>query len=121
MIHVVALSAADRRLLRERWAQHGNSHRRMLAALADVGADDARARLNALRTVEKTFNLDLAEICHRHARRNDALTHPIERLVIEFITEERHTEADAQLWVLPDRVRQVRELMDGKFGSELKS
>lgn len=121
MTHVVALSAADRRLLRERWAQHGNSHRKMLAALADLGADEAVGRLNALRKIEKSFNLDLAEICHRHARRNDALTHPIERLVIEFITEERHTEQDAQLWVLADRVRQVRELMDGKFGSELKS
>ncbi|MGH7449667.1 MAG: hypothetical protein ACREK1_02790 [Longimicrobiales bacterium] len=113
MTHIVCLSPADRRLLCARFDQHGNSHRRMVAALADAGADDAGARLLALRFIEQRYDLDLAEICARHARRNDGGTHPIERLVLEFITEERHSENETQLWIMPDRVRQVRELMDG--------
>lgn len=118
MIHVVRLTAADRRLLCARWDEHGNSHRRMFDVLAEAGAADAGARLLALRTIEKRYDLDLAEICHRHAKRQDASTHPIERLVIEFIAEERHVEEGTQLWVMPDRVRQVRELMNGKLVGE---
>jgi hypothetical protein len=118
MIHVVRLTAADRRLLCARWDEHGNSHRRMFDALADVGADDASARLIALRSIERRYDLDLAEICYRHAKRQDASTHPIERLVIEFIAEERHVDDGPQLWVMADRVRQVRELMNGKLVGE---
>jgi hypothetical protein len=115
MIHVVCLSPADRRLLCTRFDEHGNSHRRMFSALTEAGAADAGARLLALRSVERRYDLDLAEICARHARRNDGATHPIERLVLEFITEERHLEDETQLWVMPERVRQVRDLMDGRL------
>ena len=115
MIHIVCLSPADRRLLCSRFDEHGNSHVRMFDELTKAGADDAGARLLALRSIEKRFDLDLAEICARHARRNDGSTHPIERLVLEFITEERHAEDETQLWVMPDRVRQVRDLMDGSL------
>lgn len=121
MTHIVCLSPADRRLLCARFDEHGNSHRRMFDALAESGADEAGARLLALRAVEKRYDLDLAEICARHARRNDGSTHPIERLVLEFITEERHTEDETQLWVMPDRVRQVRDLMDGRLVGEAES
>lgn len=115
MLHVVCLAARDRRLLRARWHEHANSHRSMLHALLELGADDDCARLNALRAIEKQYDLDLAEICYRHERRNAGTTHPIERLVLDFITEERHDEDDSRLWVLPDRVQQVRELMAGRF------
>lgn len=121
MIQIVCLSPADRRLLCARFDEHGNSHRRMFDALAEQGADDAGARLLALRTIEKHYNLDLAEICARHARRNHGSTHPIERLVLEFITEERHTEHETQLWIMPERVRQVRDLMDGRLVGEAES
>ena len=119
---IVCLCASDQSLLLARWAEHANSHRRMLDALWEVGADEAAARLIALRTIEKRFDLDLAEICHRHARRADARTHPIEKLVLEFIAEERSADEDSapQLWILPDRVRQVRELMDGKLVGDLE-
>jgi hypothetical protein len=117
---VVCLTAADQGLLRARFAQHGNSHRRMFAALCEAGADDAGARLMALRHVERRFDLDLAEICHRHAHRNREQTHPIERLVIEFIAEERRAGGAVQLWVMPQRVRQVRELMAGKLVSDFE-
>ncbi|CAN5642226.1 hypothetical protein BH23GEM10_BH23GEM10_03860 [soil metagenome] len=109
---VVRLTASDCRLLRARWAEHDNSQRRMMQALTEAGSKSA-TRLDALRRIEKRFDLDLAEICYRHARRNDA--HPIERLVLEFIAEERHEPDDTQLWILPGNVRQVRELMDGKL------
>jgi hypothetical protein len=111
-MQVVCLSAADRRLLRTRFAKHGNSQCSMLGALEEAGAHECRARLAALRRIEKRFDLDLAEICHRHARRND--THPIERCVLDFITEERRTASEMQLWVMPDRVREVRDFMQDK-------
>lgn len=120
-MHVVCLTASDQSLLRARWAEHGNSHRRMLDALAEAGAADALARLSALRNIEKRYNLDLAEICHRHARRADACTHPIERFVLDFIAEERPGNDDGQLLIMPDRVRQVRELMNGKLVGEPES
>ena len=121
MTHIVCLSPADRRLLCSRFDEHGNSHSRMFDALAEAGADEAGARLLALRTIEKRYDLDLAEICSRHSRRNDGSTHPIERLVLEFITEERHTEDETQLWIMPERVRQVRDLMDGRLVGEAES
>lgn len=120
-MQIVRLTASDRCLLCARWTEHGNSQRRMLDALSEAGAGDAGARLSALRSIEKRFNIDLAEICHRHDRRNDERTHPIERMVVEFITEERHADDESQLWVLPDRVRQVRELMDGKLVGDRES
>jgi hypothetical protein len=119
MIQVVALSTADRRLLCRRFREHGNSQRRMLGALAEAGAHDCSARLAALRRIERQYDLDLAEICHRHARRHDGGTHPIERFVLDFIAEERRVVDDTLLWVLPERVRQVRDLMDGKQVGDL--
>jgi hypothetical protein len=120
-MNVVCLSSSDRRLLYARFAEHGNSYRRMFDALQEAGADDACARLFALRRVEKQFDLDLAEICHRHVHRNDERTHPIERAVVDFIAEERHASGDAQLWVVPEHVQQVRELMDGKLVGDRES
>jgi hypothetical protein len=110
---VVCLSSFDRGLLRARWKEHDNSHLRMLDSLEQMNAFDAIARLKALRSIEKHFNIDLAEICHRHAARADA--HPIEKIVLDFITEERAAGDELQLWIMPDRVKQVRELMDGKL------
>jgi hypothetical protein len=120
-MHVVCLSASDRGLLCARYAQHGNSHRRMFDALREAGASDACARVTALRRVEQQFDVDLAEICHRHAHRNDEDTHPIERLVMDFIAEEHQHGADPQLWIMPERVQQVRELMDGKLVGDRES
>lgn len=121
MTHVVCLTVTDQRLLLARWAEHDNSQRRMLDALSEAGAADAGARLLALRRIEKRYDLDLAEICHRHAHRNDERTHPIERMVLDFIAEERLLAEEPQLIILPDRVRQVRELMNGKLVGEPES
>jgi hypothetical protein len=118
MIHIVRLTASDRQLLRARFTQHGNSHRRMRAAIAESGSVETGRRLEALRSIERRYDLDLAEICHRHARRQHAGTHPIERMVLDFIAEERLDDTGAQLWIMPDRVQQVRELMDGRLVGE---
>jgi hypothetical protein len=120
-MQVVCLTASDRHLLCARFTRHGNSHRRMFASLREAGADEAGERLTALRRLERRFDLDLAEICHLHQRRNEDGTHPIERLVVEFVTEERLAADELQLWILPERVRQLRELMDGKLVGDLES
>jgi len=121
MTHIVALTASDRRLLVARFEEHGNSHMRMLEALVEAGAKETGARLVALRSIERRYDLDLAEICVLHARRNDARTHPIERIVVDFIAEEHHGDEETHLWILPDRVRQIRELMDGRLVGEPES
>ncbi|HSJ23785.1 MAG TPA: hypothetical protein VK929_03805 [Longimicrobiales bacterium] len=121
MMHVVCLSSADCRLLCARYAEHGNSIRRMIDALREAGASDAAARMAALRRVEREFDLDLAEICHRHAHRHDHGGSAMERLVVDFVAEERINGDDVQLWVMPGRVRQIRELMDGKLVGDLES
>lgn len=116
---VVALSAADQRLLTARFAEHDNSHRRMRDALADAGATDAVARLEALRRVEYHFNLDLGLICNRHARRNAPDTHPLERALIGYLTEVRLDEHGWEvLWVLPERARQLDDLLHGRLVRE---
>lgn len=121
MMDVVCLSASDRRLLCARFTEHENSHPRMIDALGDVAAG-TKASLHALRCLERRFDLDLAEICHRHARRQDADTHPIERAVLDFIAEERMLPAgDVRLFILPQRVRQLRELMEGRLFVERES
>jgi hypothetical protein len=118
MTHIVCLTAADRHLLCARYELHENSHRRMFASLTEAGSTDASARLLALRKIERRYDLDLAEICHRHSRRLDVRTHPIERMVLDFIAEEKHVESGTQLWIMPARVQQVRELMAGRLVGE---
>ena len=117
-MNVVALSAFDRGLLTARFAQHANSHRRMRSALLEVDAHDALDRLDALRRLEKRFAVDLASVCWRHERRDHTGTHPIERFVIDYITEPGHGERGDELWVLLDRLREVRDLMEGRLVGE---
>lgn len=116
---VIALTFADRRLLATRFSEHGNSHRIMRESLLQKGAEDLALRLEALRSVERAFDLDLGLVCHLYEHRTDEGRHPIEKLVVEFITDvhasiaKGATDGDEMLWVLPDRVRQVRDLMQG--------
>ena len=116
-MNVVCLSVPDRQLLMVRFAQHGNSHRRMRRALAEAGV--AVGRLDALRRMEHRFQIDLGSLCHRWGRRDLAQTHPLERLVVNYITETRQCGAgEDELWVLLDRVAEVRELMEGRLVGE---
>lgn len=118
-MEVVALSAADQRLLFSRYAEHANSHRRMRDALRDAGATEAAARLDALRRMERHFDLDLGLICHRFARRAAPDTQPLERAIIDWLTEVRADESGHELlWVLPERARQLDDLMNGRLVGE---
>ena len=118
-MQVISLTASDCRVLAARYAEHGNSHRRMRDALREAGAAEVCERLTALRALERRFDVDLGEVCGRYQRRADPKTHPIERLVIRFITEERH--GGDHVWVLLDRVRQLRELKEGRLVGEPES
>jgi hypothetical protein len=113
-VDVVCLSSADRQLLSARFAEHGNSHRRMASALEEAGAGEALERLTALRRVERRFAIDLGSLCHRYERRNDPAVHPIERMVLSYVACRRlSADGSEELWVLVDRVREVRELIEG--------
>ncbi len=112
---VVALTFTDRRLLAARYEQHGNSHLAMRNALVQDGQAETAVLLDALRAVERTFDLDLGLVCHLFEHRGDPDRHPIEKLVIDFITDVQSGDADELLWILPDRVRQVRDLMQGRL------
>ena len=118
-MRVVCLTAADRRLLAARFAEHANSHRRMRTAFLDAGAASAVDRLDLLRRLEHRFRIDLGSVCHRFERRDRPETHPIERMVLNYVAE-LHASADGapELWVLLDRVEEIRELMEGRLVGE---
>jgi hypothetical protein len=121
-MEVVCLTDQDRRLLAARFGEHANSQRRMKTALLEAGAAAAAARLAALRLLERRYDIDLGEICHRYGRRNLPETHPIERFVMSYIAEERPPcNGGCELWVLLDRLHQVRELMEGRLVGEPES
>jgi hypothetical protein len=118
-VNIVCLSRTDRSLLGARFAEHGNSHRRMREAFSEAGPEDTVARLDTLRRLERTFEIDLGSLCHRFEKRNLPETHPVERMVVDYITETRVTaEGREELWVKLDRVARVRELMDGRLVGE---
>jgi hypothetical protein len=118
-VNVVCLSERDRQLLMDRFAEHGNSHRRMRSALADAGVAQAVDRLDALRRLEHHFRIDLGSLCHRWGRRERPETHPIERFVVNYIAQTRRRDAgEEELWVRLDRVGEIRELMEGRLVGE---
>ncbi|MFS8639193.1 MAG: hypothetical protein FWJ74_13975 [Gemmatimonadota bacterium] len=112
-MNVVCLSAEDCRLLARRFAEHGNSHRRMAGALKEAGELETLRRVGALRRLEASFEIDLGSLCHRFARRNHPSTHPLERMVLTYIATWKHRPDGAgELWIHLDRVREVRELIE---------
>lgn len=118
---VVSLSLGDRGLLAARFARHANSHRRMRAALLEAGAKDAVERLDALRALERRFEVDLGSVSWRYERRDEDGTHPLERYIIDYIAELHRTGDDEVLWVNLDRVREIRDLMQGRLVGEPES
>lgn len=112
MEQVVRLTELEYRLLAARYAEHDNSNARMRGALLEAGAADAAARLAALRMVERSFAIDLGSLCHRFLRRDEATTHPLERMVLSYVASWTRCPQDGeQLLVRVDRVLQVRELI----------
>jgi hypothetical protein len=117
-MHVVRLTANDARLLAARFTQHGNSQRRMRAALEEAGAAAGAARLVALRAMERTFGVDLGQVCALYVRRDDSALHPVERSVIEYITATHRSAAGDDILLLLDNLWRVRELMEGRLVAE---
>jgi hypothetical protein len=114
-VDVVRLTTQDCSALAARYEEHGNSHRRMAAALREAGAAEALERLRALRRLEHHFDVDLGSFCHRFRHRDDAETHPIERWLLHYIAREDPAPAPdgaaPDVWLLLDRLREVRQWM----------
>lgn len=112
-MEIIRLSAEEYGLLLERHARHGNSHRSMAEALERAGERDTLEHLRALRRLERHYAVDLGSFCHRFHRRELATTHPLERLVLEHMAVWREVSGGArELWVLVDRLREVRDLIE---------
>lgn len=119
---VLCLTAADYGLLRSRFSEHGNSQLRLAAALEEAGATETLRRSKLLRRMEIEFAVDLGSMCHRFEHRNDPGIHPIECMVMNFVAEWRGRSGKRELWVLLDRLRQVRDLMEeGQLAREPES
>ncbi len=112
---VVSLTLADCRLLAARCREHGNSYLRMTAALKEAKAGETLERLRALRRIERRFAVDLGQLCCRLERRDEPGTHPIERWMLGYVARwegSGHVDSksrEPRLWVLLDRLREVRE------------
>lgn len=112
-LDVISLSRSDCGLLAARFGQHSNSQRRMLSALEEAGAGAAGKRLHVLRQMEKRVAVDLGMLCYRFEHREDATTHPFERAVMNYVAHWRIDQSGSEdLWVILDRVRQVREVVE---------
>lgn len=112
-MEILRLTERDCRLLSTRFADHGNSHRGVCAAFRDDERAAEAERLEALRRMELRFGIDLGSLCYRFLRREAAHTHPLEKLVLDYIADWR-TDSDGEngLWVRLDHVRKVRQLME---------
>jgi hypothetical protein len=121
-VEVVRLSLADCGLLAARYVQHGNSHRRMSQALREAGAAGTAERLSGLRKLEHRFDIDLGLLCHWYMRRDQPDTHPVERTIILYLTQAHSTAHQPELWILLDRVRELRALLEeGRLVGEPES
>lgn len=117
MAELLSLTRTDCRLLAARYAEHANSQRRMLGALEEAAADEAFARLCALRQMEKQFQVDLGMLCHHFEHRNDGDTHPIQRAVMNYVAQWFvGASGSEELHIRIDRVREVRDIVeDGRL------
>ena len=121
-MEAVRLSSSDCRLLAARYVEHGNSHRRMSAALQEAGAAPSAERLIMLRQLEHRFDVDLGLLCHWYERRDGRETHPVERAIISYLTTAHRTGDVAELWIRLDRVRELRDLLEeSRLVSEAES
>jgi hypothetical protein len=121
-VEVVRLSHTDCALLAARYGEHGNSHKRMSVALREAGAGEAADRLMGLRKLEHRFDVDLGLLCNWYVRRGAESTHPIERTLITYLTRSQLAGEGGEVWVLLDRVRQLRAFLEeGRLVGEPES
>lgn len=108
-MEAVRLCRSDCALLAARYAEHGNSHRRMTAALREAGVDSSSERLRTLRELEIKFDVDLGMLCHWHEKRDASATHPVQRAITMYLTAEQ---PGADVWIRLDRLRELRDLLE---------
>lgn len=121
-VDAVRLEERDCRLLAARYAEHGNSVRRMAAALAEAESGAGLERLRALRRLERRFRVDLGSLCHRWLHRGDEGVHPLEERVLAWVAEGRLGEdGRLQLTVFLDRLRELRDFMSGDLSASLRA
>lgn len=111
-MEVVRLSLPDCSLLAARYGEHNNSQRRMAQALREAGAAPMLERVQALRQIERRFDVDLGLLCYWFERRNAPDAHPIERALIAYLTSVHGSEPRLEVWILLDRVRELRDLLE---------
>jgi hypothetical protein len=95
-----------------RYVVHCYAHRRMSQALREAGAGEVADRLFSLRKLEHRFDVDLGLLCHWYVRRDAADTHPVERAVITYLTRAQQASPAVELWILLDRVRELRAFLE---------
>ena len=116
MTELLTLSRDDCGLLAARYGEHANSQRRILQALEEAAAAQEFARLCALRQLEKHFDIDLGMLCYHFAHRDDKDTHPVQRMVMNYVAEWVSSGGVDELRVRIDRVRDVRDIVeDGRL------
>lgn len=110
--HLIQLSAQDRWLLVRRYEFFRNSSAALAKSLVRE-ADGAAAlgRLRALRRIERRFGLDLGLLCHKIRRCRERRPHPLERMVIGYVTVPTDKKEDVLLDV--GRIREVIGLIEG--------
>ena len=111
-MEVVRLTSTDCQLLAARYAEHGNSHRRMSAALGEAGVNGSAGRLAVLRALERQFDVDLGMLCHWYEQRDADRTHPVQRAIITYLTATPAQARGSELWIRLDRVRELRDLIE---------
>lgn len=109
--HLILLGAQDRWLLVRRYEFFRNSAAALAKAL--VREEDGEAvvrRLRALRRIERRFGIDLGLLCHKIRRCRERRPHPLERMVIGYVTLPTESKDDVLLDV--GRIREVIGLIE---------
>ena len=105
--HFIRLTREDRWLLARRYEFHRNSPTALAKALAGEGdGEGALRRVRALRRIERRFGIDLGLLCHKIRRCRERRPHPLERIVIGYVTL---PSSDAEDVILD--VRRIREVI----------
>lgn len=85
--HLIRLTREDRWLLVRRYEFYRNSMAALAKALVrEPEGEGALRRLRALRRIERRFGLDLGLVCHKVRRCRERRPHPLERIVIDYVT-----------------------------------
>jgi hypothetical protein len=110
--HLIRLSAQDRWLLVRRFEFHRNSSAALAKALVrEADGESAVRRLRALRRIERRFGIDLGLLCHKIRRCRERRPHPLERMVIGYVTIP--SEDKEAVWLDVGRIREVIGLIEG--------